>query len=144
MNKQKKTDSEVATATTTPTSLEIPAFGGSREKRWTASSGGLTERYDGQDTRGVRRGRNEMDMALIIQDKLIAKALEESGAFPEAASESVRTIKDAPRYAPQLSETVMGSKEDRRKVKSLRFHETVSIIDPATGDRFPQRVGFRR
>jgi len=76
-------------------------------------------------------------MALMIQDNLIGKALEESDAFPEAAYESVQAFKDALRQAFPQSETVVASKEDQRNVKALRFYEALFIIDPETGDRDP-------
>jgi len=43
-----------------------------------------------------------MDMALMIQDNLIGKALEESAAFPEAASESMQAFKDALTGVPTI------------------------------------------
>jgi len=79
-------------------------------------------------------------MAFMIQDNLIGKALEELGAFPEAAYESVQAFKDALRQAFPQSEVVVASKEDQRKVKALRFYETLSIIDPVTGDRDPPEL----
>jgi len=85
-----------------------------------------------------------MDMALMIQDNLIGKALEESDTLPEAAYEFVPAFKDALRQAFPQSETVVASKEDQRKVKALRFYETLSIIDPETGDRDPPELYVQR
>jgi len=41
----------------------------------------------------------------------------------------VQAFKGALRQAFPQSETVVASKEDQRKVKALRFYETLSIID---------------
>ena len=38
----------------------------------------------------------------------------------------------------------MASKVDQRKVKALRFYETLSIIDPETGDRDPPELYVQR
>jgi len=144
-----RTDGEEATAMTTPTSLRIPPFGGTpgenlnsflrrfdRAVRWA-----VFPRYPAGEEGEMQK---EMDMGLMIQDNLIGKALEESDAFPEAAYESVQAFKDALRQAFPQSEAVVTSKEDQRKVKALRFYETLSIIGPETGDRDPPELYVQR
>jgi hypothetical protein len=85
-----------------------------------------------------------MGMVLMIPDNLVGKALEVSDAFAEAAYDSVQAFKDALRQAfPQL-ETVVASMEDLRKVKELRFYQTLSIIDPETGGRDPPELYVQR
>ena len=42
------------------------------------------------------------------------------------------------------SETVVASKEDQRKVKALRFYETLSIIDLETGATDPPEIYVQR
>ena len=142
-------DGEEVTTMTSPTSLRIPPFGGTpgenlssffkmfhRAVRWV-----VYPRYPAGEE---GRRQKEMDMALVIQDNFIGKALEESDAFPEAAYESVQAFKEALRQAFPQSETVAASKEDQRKVKALRFYETLSIIDPETGDRDPPELYVQR
>ena len=57
-----------------------------REVRWV-----IYPRYPTCD-KGERQ--KETDMAMVIQENLVGKALEESDAFPEAAFESVQASKD--------------------------------------------------
>jgi len=38
----------------------------------------------------------------------------------------------------------MSSKEDQRKVEALRFYETLSNMDPETGDRDPPKLYIQR
>jgi len=56
----------------------------------------------------------------------------------------VQAFKDALRQAFPQSETVAASKEDQRKVKALRFYQTLSISDPETGDRDPPELYVQR
>jgi len=93
-------DAEEVTTMNTPTSLMILPFGGTPDEnlssffRWfdKAVRWVVYPHYPA----GVEgRRQKEMDMALMIQDNLIGKALEELDAFPEAANESVQAFKDA-------------------------------------------------
>ena len=131
-------DGEEVTTMTSPTSLRIPPFGGTPGENLSS----FFRRFD----RAVRwvvyprypageegRRQKEMDMALMIQDNLIGKALEESDAFPEAAYESLQAFKEALRQAFPQSETVAASKEDQRKVKAV-FYIVQSVRPvPRTG-----------
>jgi len=132
-----------ATVMTTPTSLRIPPFVGTRGDNLNSfftRFGGAVRWvvYPRYPTSEEGRRQKEMDMALMIQDNLIGKALEESDTFPEAVYESVQAFKDALRQAFPQPETVVASKEDYGNAKVLCFYETFSIIDPETGDRDPQ------
>jgi hypothetical protein len=125
---------------TPPTPLRIPPFGGAPGENLR----NFFRRFD-QAVRWVvyppyppgeeGKKQKEMDMAWMIQNNLVGKAREESDAFPEAAYKSVEAFKDALIQAFPQSETVVASKEEQRKFKALRYYETLSIIDPETGDR---------
>jgi hypothetical protein len=142
-------NAEGAATMTTPTPLRIPPFGGAPGENLR----NFFRRFD-QAVRWVvyppyppgeeGKKQKEMDMAGMIQNSLVGKALEESDTFLEAAYESVEAFKEAPRQAFPQSETVVASKEDQRKVKALRFYETQSIIDPETGDRDPPELYVQR
>ena len=138
-------DAEEVMTMITHTSLRIPPFGGTQDEnlsnffrrfdravRWVVYA-----RYPAS-AEGMRQ--KEMDMALMIQDNLVGKALEESVIFPEAAYESVQAFKDALRQAFPQPETVMASEEDQWKVKALRLYKTLFIIDPETGDSDPPEL----
>jgi hypothetical protein len=88
--------------------------------------------------------QKEVDMAGMLLNSLVGKALKEVDAFPEVAYESVEGFKDALRQAFPQSDTVVASKEEQRKVKAMRFYETLSIIDPETADRDPPELYIQR
>jgi hypothetical protein len=82
-----------------------------------------------------------MDIVWIIQDNLVGKALKVSDTFPDAAHESIQAFKDALRQAFPQSGTVVASLKNQRKVKALRFYDTLSMTDPETGQRSSRVVG---
>ena len=131
-------DAEEVTTMTIPTSLRTPPFGGTpgenlssffrrfdRAVRWV-----VHPRYSAGEE---GRRQKEMDMALMIQDNLIGKALEESDTFPEAAYESAGFQGRSETGVPTIGNGGV-------KAKALSFYETLSIIDPETGDRDPPRA----
>jgi hypothetical protein len=130
------TATENTNVMSTPTLVKVQPFGGNtgeslesffRRFDWAARWAAYPQYPAGEE--GVLL--KEMDTVMMMQHNLTGRAFAESETFSTATFASVTAFKEALERAFPRSGMVV-PKEDQRKVKALRYYETLSVIDPKT------------